>query len=237
MSTKMNETDLYKPIKNFFINKGYTVNGEVIGCDITAIKEKELIIIELKKSFNIKLLYQAIDRQRITGMVYLGIPRPLKGETKNFNKIVHIVRKLNLGLITVALDSPTKNVEIIETPQVSVKKVNKKKSRILKEINGRNIDINKGGSNKVKLATAFRERCIHIGCVMEKVELISPSKLIKDYNCSKDTGSILLKNFYGWFIKESRGVYRLSPRGKEELNSSQFKPIVEFYRKKLDKKE
>jgi len=49
------ETDMYPPIKDFFLDLGYTVNAEVKGCDVAMMKNDELIIIELKKNFNITL--------------------------------------------------------------------------------------------------------------------------------------------------------------------------------------
>lgn len=233
METKFNEKDLYKPIKKAFIEKGYKVNAEVNGCDMTVHKNDELIIIELKKTFNMKLLYQAMDRQKVTNLVYVAIPRPIKSQTKSFNKIIHIVKKLNLGLIIVAIDSPIKKVDILVTPEKSKTKKTKRYNKIIKEINGRSLDVNEGGSNKIKLATAFRERCIHIACVMELVDLISPSILVKDYGCDKDTGAILRKNFYGWFERESRGLYKLSHKGKSDLNSGEFIEIINYYRDKL----
>lgn len=233
METKLKEKDLYKPIKKAFMKRGYKVNAEVNGCDMTAHKDDELIVIELKKTFNMKLLYQAIDRQKITNLVYIAIPRPSKTQRKNFNTIIHIVKKLNLGLIIVAIDSQVKKVDIVVTPEESKSKKNKRNSKMIKEINGRNLDINEGGSNKVKLVTAFRERCIHIACVMEIVDLISPSQLVKEYGCGKDAGEILRKNFYGWFVRESRGLYKLSNKGKKDLNSTEFIDIINFYRHKL----
>jgi len=44
----MHETDLFPPIKKHLEASGYTVRAEVRDCDITAFKDDELIIIELK---------------------------------------------------------------------------------------------------------------------------------------------------------------------------------------------
>jgi len=71
----MKESDLFKPIKKYLETSGYKVRAEVKNCDITATKDDELIIIELKLSVNIQLLIQATDRQRITDSVYVAIPR------------------------------------------------------------------------------------------------------------------------------------------------------------------
>ena len=50
------ETDLYEPVKRYLEHQGYTVNAEVAGCDVTARKDDELVLIELKTSFSTALL-------------------------------------------------------------------------------------------------------------------------------------------------------------------------------------
>ena len=72
----MLETDLYKPVYDYLVRQGYTVHSEVKNCDITAIKGEELIVVELKTSFNLKLLAQGAKRQRIADSVYVAIPVP-----------------------------------------------------------------------------------------------------------------------------------------------------------------
>ena len=50
------ETDLYEPIRAFLEEKGYQVQAEVKDCDIAAVKDGQLLIVELKKAFNLKLV-------------------------------------------------------------------------------------------------------------------------------------------------------------------------------------
>ena len=61
------------------LKSGYQVQGEVDGCDITAIMGDELVVVELKTSFNLKLLSQAVKRQRVADSVYVAIPKPKGG--------------------------------------------------------------------------------------------------------------------------------------------------------------
>ena len=49
---KRYEIDLYQPIKEYFTQQGYDVYGEVNECDIAAVKEQELILIEMKLTLN-----------------------------------------------------------------------------------------------------------------------------------------------------------------------------------------
>src|SRR5260370_14542320 len=61
------ETALYLPVKRFLENLGFTVKGEVGGCDLVALSGDEppiVVIGELKLSFNLELLLQAVDRAR-----------------------------------------------------------------------------------------------------------------------------------------------------------------------------
>ena len=47
------EKDLYEPVKNMLEENGYEVKGEIKNCDIAAVKNGELIVVELKKAFNL----------------------------------------------------------------------------------------------------------------------------------------------------------------------------------------
>jgi hypothetical protein len=59
------ETALYLPVKRFLEKLGFTVKGEVGGCDLVALSAGDppiVVIGELKLSFNLELLLQAVDR-------------------------------------------------------------------------------------------------------------------------------------------------------------------------------
>ena len=59
------ETALYLPVKRFLEKLGLTVKGEVGGCDVVALSGDEppiVVIGELKLSFNLELVLQAVDR-------------------------------------------------------------------------------------------------------------------------------------------------------------------------------
>ena len=59
------ETTLYLPIKRFLEAAGYSVKGEIAGCDIVGLSVDEppvVVICELKLSFNLELILQAVDR-------------------------------------------------------------------------------------------------------------------------------------------------------------------------------
>ncbi|MDA3814361.1 MAG: DUF2161 family putative PD-(D/E)XK-type phosphodiesterase [Candidatus Cloacimonetes bacterium] len=147
----MKESDLFEPIKNYLEANGYKVRAEVKNCDITATKDAELIIIELKLSANLQLFIQATDRQRITGSVYVAIPKPEQRSKKHWKGILHILRRLELGLIFVDVENPVNPVVIVFHPiEFKRKKISKRKKAIIKEIENRSHNLNVGVSNKKK---------------------------------------------------------------------------------------
>ena len=232
----MYETDLYPPLKAYFEGQGYTVNAEVMGVDAAAVKGGELVLLELKSSFNMKLLYQAIDRQKISDMVYMVIPRPKKMGDPSFKKIMYIADKLELGLITVALDSPYPSVDVVVEP-AGHRRTNVRRQRaMIREIDGRTMDGNQGGSVGKKILTAFRERSIRIACILHRHGPLASRELVRNFGCGEDTYRILYANHYHWFEKcpEGHGVYRLSPKGIEDLEKGDhFREAIGFYQNYL----
>ena len=49
----MTEKELFPPVRDLFVKRGYKVNAEVRDCDVTATKDDEFIIIELKKNLSV----------------------------------------------------------------------------------------------------------------------------------------------------------------------------------------
>jgi hypothetical protein len=236
VKTKLYEVDLYEPIRKHFIKQGYRVNGEVHDCDLTAVKEEDLVIVELKLTLNIDLLLQATSRQRLTDLVYIAIPKPKRISRKRWNNVIHLIRRLELGLITVSFASNRKKVEFVAHPEPFERgpsKNRRKKAALLAEIEGRSADYNVGGSNKIKIMTAYKENCIQIACYLEKLGQMSPKALVALGTGAK-TQSMLHKNYYKWFERVERGVYAISEQGRIEL--ADYQELVEYHLEKLNAK-
>lgn len=235
---KILETDLYQPIYNYLTAQGYTVRSEVRNCDITAVRGEDLVLIEMKRSFNATLLIQATQRQRISDLVYIAIPRPKGGKRgTDWNGMCHLIRRLELGLILVSPGNKTDELEIAFHPGPykranSTQKGKRTRNSIIKEINARFGDYNVGGSVRRKLVTAYRETAIHIACCIEKLGPMSPSQL-KKLGTGNKTPSILTKNFYGWFERISKGIYDLTPEGRACL--IQYAELAIRYRGEIEK--
>lgn len=227
--TKLYEADLYEPIQKHFSKQGYRVNGEVHDCDLTAVKDEELIIVELKLNLNIDLLLQATRRQRLTDLVYIAIPKPKRISRKRWNDIIQLVRRLELGLIIVSLANNRKKIEFKVHPEPYKRMTSKntrKKAALIKEIEGRSADYNIGGSNKTKIMTAYKENCIQIACYLEKLGQMSPKALVA-LGTGDKTPLILQKNYYKWFERVERGIYVITEQGKADLEN--YPELVEYY--------
>lgn len=234
---KIYETDLYKPVHDYLENLGYNVQGEVKGCDIAAVMGEELVVIELKTSFNLKLLSQAVKRQRAADSVYVAIPEPKGGtRTVGWRDMCMLLRRLELGLITIALEGQEGQVKVHFHPNTFDKRksslTNKKiRHSIIKESVSRSGHYNTGGCNKKKLVTAYRENAIHIACCLMKYGQLSPSQLKKLGTFAK-TQDILADNHYGWFNRVSRGVYALNECANEFLAG--YPELISHYMKMIN---
>lgn len=232
----MKETELYKPIKNYLLKNGYNIQAEVKNCDIAYLENKKLVVIEMKKSFNLKLLYQAIDRKTFADKVFVAINRPKSFKKRETKHMLKILKAMDIGLISVSLDSPLKSVEIILEPKdEKIKKKTRKRTMVLNEINRRNLDLNIGGSTKKdNILTAYKEQVIFVACVLNKIGQSSPANIKNQFNI-QNVSYILQKNHYDYFEKIERGIYTLSKKGKNMLKEENFKEAIAYYTKEVEK--
>ncbi len=229
----INESDLFEPVKDYLAAQGYNVKAEVRNCDITAVKDDELVIVELKKSLNISLLIQAANRQKFADTVYVAVAaKPDGPRPRNFKGACHLLKRLELGLILVTFLKTRTKVEILFHPSEFKKRKNPKIRRnIIREISGRTGNFNTGGTTGKQIITAYRESAIHIACCLMAYDELSPAKL-RQFGTSKKTQNILCDNHYGWFERVKRGVYRLHPQGKKAL--AQYSDLVDHYKTMVD---
>lgn len=232
----MREEDLFEPVKQLFEQLGYSVNAEVKDCDVTAVKNDELIITELKTGLSVALLAQGLDRQKCGAKVYVAVPKPKNYSPKTFRDTLYVLKKLELGLIFVNFKGAHSFAEIVREPQkFKPTAVNtKRKKEILAEIGGRTVDMNVGGVNGRKIATAYTEKCINIACILDKYGPLSP-KLIRSYGGDEKCGNILRFNAYGWFEKIEKGVYAITLDGRKGL--MEYPELERYYTELLEGKD
>jgi hypothetical protein len=207
------ETDLYAPVKEYLLNQGFTVRGEVRDCDLAAVKNGELLVVELKVAFNLDLVIQGNERKRICDNVYLAIPQPKNLHSPHWLKKIRLCRALGLGLLAV---SPGGAVQPLCHPVVKLPaKSSRQKELLIKEFQGRSGDYNTGGSGRRPLVTVYREQALRIARFIGPSQQ-RPKDIVAATGIAAAPG-ILQKNYYGWFQRVERGVYCLSTLGHQAL--------------------
>jgi dGTPase len=121
---------------------------------------------------------------------------------------------INLGLIEVDLEN-NKVEAIIDPVEFIFRKSKKKKEKLLKEMNQRVTNVNIGGISKEKLVTAYRESVIKVAYYLLDGE--KTTKELRELSGIKNSTSLLQKNYYNWFLRVNRGIYKLTDLGKNLL--------------------
>lgn len=226
----MTETDLYPPLEEYLLSNGYSVHAEVKHADIIAKKDKQLIAVELKLRLNLTVILQAVDRLSAADSVYIGLPVPNKRNALRREK--RLLRMLGLGLIFINPSAIVNKTVIIFHPgEYEIQKKNK--NSILREISGRLKNFNTAGSTRTKLMTAYRQRAIHVACLLKKTGPASAA-ILKKTGGPADTGQILIKNYYGWFNRIKKGLYEIDKAGIESLKK--YPELIRHFSKNLSKK-
>lgn len=219
------EEELYNPIKKYYEQLGFTVKSEVLHCDLVAVHpdSDETIIVEMKKTFNLALLLQGVERLRLNSQVVLAVERNRKkkgAHNQRFGDLTELCRMLGLGLMTVTVyKTKPPVIELLcepgEPPQRGVRR--KKQAQLLTEFRERSGDYNVGGSTGRKLVTAYREKALRCAYALQISGSLAPREVaaITGYGRSGDT---LRSNYYGWFDRIERGKYSLRPEGTAALS-------------------
>lgn len=214
----MREADLYQPIKALWESKGFCVKGEINQCDLVAEKENLFLICELKCSLNLEVILQGTNRQRICDYVYVCVPQ--KKATRSRQKqrqLYDLLRRLNLGLIQVHFGENGACARIaIEAKPALLMKNARKKSCTIQEFSQR-ISENIGGVNHTKIVTCYRENAIMLAALLRENHGPMRAADCVKLGADKKASTIMRQNVYGWFLHVDRGVYDLTPRGREAL--------------------
>lgn len=209
------ECALYPPVRDMLVGWGFIVRGEVGCCDVVAIRDDDLIAVELKTAFNTKLLIQATRRQRSCDSVYVAVPGA--SGARDRRGMLHLLRRLELGLIEVDVESEPVRARVVFHPVVLERRGNPRQRRaMLTEMAGRSGDFNLGGITRVKLTTAYREQALCIASLLAGSGPTSPKRL-REAGAGPRTGPILLANHYGWFERLGHACYGLTGTGRSAL--------------------
>jgi hypothetical protein len=203
------ETSLYGPVKRYLETLGYMVKGEVCGCDLVALRGDEppiVVIGELKLSFSLDLVLQAVDRTAACDEVWLAAG-PTGRRRLRDPRVRKLCRFLGFGLLAV---SSTGAVEVLIEPRPWKPRQDKKRrARLIDEHQKRIGDPAPGGSTRQPIMTAYRQRAL--ACAASLAE--GPRRTSELRAVVPNAPSIVLSNVYGWFTRIERGVYKLTPEG------------------------
>src|SRR5699024_8196725 len=176
-TNKRSEIDLYKPVQTYFEKLGYKVQAEVNDCDVVAFKGDSIVVIELKLNLNITLLMQAAKRQKMTRDVYIAIERPKTSlRRKRWRDLVHLVRRLELGLLLVSFEGRRPSLEVIHEPGLfnrkrSINQGKKERNKLIDEAKNRRSNHNIGRSNKVLMMTVYKKKSFQIAYYFDDLGL------------------------------------------------------------------
>ena len=209
------ESSLYLPVKRFLEKLGFEVKGEICGCDLVALRDGEataVVIGELKLSFTLELVLQAVDRFPICDEIWLAVGMSRRGRGREGDpRVKKLCRLLGLGLLAVTASG---KVEVLVEPVPwRPRRDAKRRSRIVDEHRRRRGDPAAGGSTRQPIMTAYRQQALACAAALAH----APARPRDLKSGMPDAPKILLSNVYGWFVRVERGVYTLSESGKAAL--------------------
>jgi hypothetical protein len=168
------------------------------------------VIVELKRTFGIGLVLQAVNRLTLTDAVYLAVG----AWPKNLRDVKKLCRRLGVGLMVV-VDG---RADILLDPApYRPRKNTRRVGRLLGEHARRVGDPNRGGSStKVPLMTAYRQEALRCAGLLAKNGPMKVAALKLAAGAPK-AAAILSADHYGWFERVERGIYGLTPKGRAGL--------------------
>jgi hypothetical protein len=220
MPKAVKETDLFPPVRDYLTGLGYSTYAEVKSCDVVGIRDDDLAIVELKTSLNLTVVRQAVDLQNLSRAVYIAIPEPARFN-RAFRGSEKVLKRLGLGLLTVYL-SPLRSAARLRFDPTYEGRLNQRlRNAVLKEVSGRTLDLNQGGSSGVTIYTAYRESAFTIAWLLNRHGPMLIREL-RPYFAGQGTADrlqpLLANNHYGWFRRVKRGCYEVTETGRQALD-------------------
>ena len=156
------ETALYLPVKRFLENLGFTVKGEVGGCDLVALSGDEppiVVIGELKLSFNLELVLQAVDRAAAADEVWLAARMSARGKGRESDaRYRNLCRRLGFGML--AVTAPATSRCWSSRPRPARAAIPRSAPGWSREHRRRKGDPALGGSTRAPIMTAYRQQAL-----------------------------------------------------------------------------
>ncbi|WP_347233298.1 DUF2161 family putative PD-(D/E)XK-type phosphodiesterase [Tabrizicola fusiformis] len=200
-------------MKAFLEAQGYEVKAEIGACDLMAVRGDEPpVVVELKLSFSLALVMQGVARQALFDAVYLAVPLGPKGWALRYKDILALCRRLGLGLLAVR----GQEVEAhLDPGPYQPRRNTVRAGRLLREFSRRVGDPNTGGTRGIRRVTAYRQDALRCLAVLAPGPMKAASVAAA---AGVARAAVLMRDdHYGWFEREARGIYRLTPQGRAAL--------------------
>jgi len=209
------ETKLYRPVKVYLEGLGFTVKGEVGGCDLVGLKDdgaKLVVIGELKLTFTLELILQGVDRAAACDEVWLAARLSRRGKGRESDvRFRNLCRRLGFGMLGV---SASGEVQVLVSPAAAMpRKDGARRSRLVDEHQRRQGDPVEGGGSRAPIMTAYRQQALALAAALAG----QPGRPRDLKANAPDAAKILLNDVYGWFARIERGVYALTDSGRAAL--------------------
>src|SRR5215470_15681492 len=156
------ETALYLPVKKFLEKLGFTVKGEIGGCDLVGLSAGDppvVVIGELKLAFNLELILQAVDRAPAGDEIWIAAKMSARGKGRESDaRYRNLCRRLGFGMLGV---TERGHVEVlVKPPTASPRRDHRKRSRLVAEHQRRIGDPAMGGSTRAPIMTAYHQQAL-----------------------------------------------------------------------------
>jgi hypothetical protein len=197
---------------------GYTVRGEVGRCDVLGVSGDTMVAVELKLTYGLPVLYQALRRLPSVDLVYVAVA-VAEGRVARANwdaqvpDAMRLCRMLGIGLLSVRDGSVVVHTD--PTPYQPRKRP-KLRARLLSEFVRRSGDHNLGGTNRRPRMTAYREDALACAQILAHTGAMKAAA-VRNAAAVPKASAILSANVYGWFDKIARGTYDITPAGRAAL--------------------
>ena len=166
-----------------------------------------LVIAEMKLALNFELVLQAVERMGRADEIWLAVLATRKGRDRD-TRARKLCRLLGFGLIAI---HPRNVVEVLADPTpYQPRRDSKGRRRIANEHATRQGDPSPGGLGGTPVMTAYRQEALRCARQLEN----GPKRPRDLRPEAPRAAAILLRNVYGWFERQERGVYGLTAIGR-----------------------
>jgi hypothetical protein len=171
-----------------------------------------VVIGELKLSFTLELVLQAVDRASSADEVWLAARISKRGKGREADaRFRNLCRRLGFGMLGIDARG---DVEVLVSPDAALPRRDaKRRSRLVEEHRRREGDPAEGGQTRRPILTAYRQRALACAAALRGGP--TPTKALRPV--APDATKILYDNVYGWFAPVSRGTYALTESGRVAL--------------------